>query len=98
MCLRRKKNDISIVLSGRFCLRDSKAEQRALQFLHIYCSNRNSYSSDPESNKQNPLDTIIIDLPFFRYKHTTSLKNVPSPAPSESLPNWYQDNSAALFV
>ena len=47
-----------------FRLRDSEAEQRALQSLHIYCSNVNSYCSAPESNKQNPPDTTI-DLPFF---------------------------------
>ena len=35
MCLRRKKKGKSKVLSGRFCLRDSEAEQRALQLLHI---------------------------------------------------------------
>ena len=54
MCFRRKKKGKSKVLSGRFYLFDSEAEQRALQVLHIYCSNVNSYSSSPESNKQNP--------------------------------------------
>ena len=34
----------SKVLSGGFCLRDSEAERRELQFLHIYCSNVNSCS------------------------------------------------------
>ena len=28
----------------------------------------------------------------------TSLKNLPSPAPSESLPHWFQGNFAAMFV
>ena len=54
-----------IVMSCRFCLFDSGAEQRALQFLHIYCSNVNSYSSAPESNKQNLLDRTIDLLIFF---------------------------------
>ena len=70
----------------------------ALQFLHIYCSNVNSYPSAPESNRQNTPDRTV-DLPFFfRYKDITSLKNVPSPAPSESLPYWFQGNFAAIFV
>ena len=64
MCLRRKKQGKSKVLSGEFCLRDSEAEQRSLQFLHIYCSNLNSYCSALESNKQNPPDRTM-DLPFF---------------------------------
>ena len=49
MSFRRKKKGKSKVLSGGFCLRHSKEEHRALQFLHIYCSNSNSYSSAPES-------------------------------------------------
>ena len=76
----------SRVLWGGFCLRDSEAEQKALQFLHIHCSNVNSYSSAPELDKQNPPDRTI-DLPFFsRYKHITSLKNHLSRAQGESLP------------
>ena len=40
-----------------------------------------------------------MDLPFFfRYKHITSPKSLPLPAPSESLPNWFQGNFAAVFV
>ena len=86
MSLRLKKKSKSKVLFGRFWLHHSEEEQRALQFLHIHCSNVNSYSSAPESNKQNPLDRTL-DLPFlFRYNHITSLKNVPSPVPRESLP------------
>ena len=51
-----------------------------------------------ESNKQNPRDRTL-DLPFFfRYKHIPSLKNLPSPAPNESLPYWFQGNFAASFV
>ena len=38
-----------IVLSGGFSLCDSEAGQRALQFLYIYSSNVNSYSSTSES-------------------------------------------------
>ena len=82
MSFRRKKKGKSKVLSIGVCLRHSGEEQRALQFLDIYCSNVNSYSSAPESNRPNPLDRTM-DLPiFFRYKHITSLENVPSPAPS----------------
>ena len=66
MCLGRKKKVKSKVLSRGFCLRDSEAEQRALKFLHIYCSNANSYSSAPESNRQNPqdrtMDNAVIGL------------------------------------
>ena len=77
---------------------DSETEQRALQFLHIYCSDVRSHSSAPESNKQNPRDRTL-DLPFFcRFKHIPSLKNLPSPAPNESLPYWFQGNFAASFV
>ena len=86
MCLRREKKGKSKVLSCEFCLRDSEAEQKALQFLLIYCSNVHSYSSAPESNRPN-LPDRTMDLPFFfRYKHLTSLKNVPLPTPIESLP------------
>ena len=98
MCFRRKTKGKSKVQCGGFFLRDSEVEQRALQFLHIYCSNVSSYSSAPESNRQN-LPDITMDLAFlFRYKHLTSLKNVPSPAPSKSLPYWFQGNFAAVFV
>ena len=98
MCLRRKKKGKCKVVSCGFCLRDSEAEQRALQFLNVYCSNVNSYSSVPESNEQN-LPDITIDLPFlFRYKHITSLETTLSPAPSESLPYWFQGNFTAVFV
>ena len=86
MCFRRKKKGKSRVLSGGFCLRDSAADQRVLQSLHIYCSNANSYALAPESNKQNPPNRTM-DLPFFfRYKQITSLKNLLSPTPSENLP------------
>ena len=78
MCFRRKKRGKSKVLSGRLCLRDSEAEQRTLQLLHIYCSNVESYFSAPESNKQNPPDRALYLPFFFRYKHMTSLKNLPS--------------------
>ena len=64
MYLKRKKNGKSKVLPGEFCLRDREAEQKASQFLHIFYSNVNSYSSAPESNKQNPPDRTL-DLPFF---------------------------------
>ena len=35
---------------------------------------------------------------FFRYKHVTSLKKVPSPVLRESLTYWFQGNFAAMFV
>ena len=98
MCLRRKKKGKSKVLSGGFCLRYSEAEKRVLQKLHICCSKVDSYSSAPQSNKQNPQDRTLDLSFFFRYKHITSLKNLPSPAPNESLPHWFQDNFAAISV
>ena len=74
MCLTRKKKGKSKALSGQFCLRYSEAEQTALQFLHIYCSNVNSCSSAPESNKQNRRGSTS-DLSFlFCYKHQIYLK------------------------
>ena len=58
----------------------------------------NSYSSAPESSKQNPPDRSL-DLPYsFHYEHINSLKNLPSPAPSESLPYWFQGYCVAMFV
>ena len=98
MCLKRKKKGNSKVLSRGFCLSDSETEQRALKFLHIYCSDVRSHSSAPESNKQNPRDRTLDLSIFFRYKHIPSLKNLPSPAPNESLPYWFQGNFAASFV
>ena len=66
--------------------------------MHICCSDVRSHSSAPESNDQNPRGGTL-DLPFFcRYKHIPSLKNLPSPAPNESLPYWFQGNFAASFV
>ena len=74
MCLIPKKKGKSKVLSRGFCLFDSEAEQR-VQCLCIYCANVNSYSSPPESTRQNSPDRAM-DLPFFfRCKHITSLKN-----------------------
>ena len=88
----------SKVLSCGFCPFDSDTKQRALQFLHIYCSDVRSHSAAPESNKQNPRDSTL-DLPiFFRYKHIPSLKNLPSFVPNESLPYWFYSNFAASFV
>ena len=92
MCSRRKKKCKSKVLSGGFCLRDSEAEQKAFQFLHIYCRHINKYSPTAESNKQNPPDTAL-DLPFFfRYKYIVFPRNIPSSAPSEKLPYWFRGN------
>ena len=80
------------------CLFDSEIEQRALQFLHRFCSDECSHSTVPESNKQNLRDRALDLSIFFRYKHMPSLKNLPSPAPNESLPYWFQGNFAASFV
>ena len=52
MCLQRKKKGKSKDSSRGFCIFDSETEQRALQFLHIHCSEERSHSSAPESNKQ----------------------------------------------
>ena len=98
MCLRRKKEGKSKVLSGKFYIRDLEAEQRALPFSHVYCSNVNSYSSPSESNRQNPPDRTM-DLSFFsRCKDITSLENLFSLEPSESLHYWFQSIFAAMFV
>ena len=62
-----------------------------MQKLYALCS-------VSESNKQNPRHRTL-DLPFFfRNKHIPSLKNLPLPAPNESLPYWFQRNFAASFV
>ena len=72
MSLRRNKKGKSKVLSGGFCVRDSEADQRALQLLHIYCSIANSYFAAPETNKKN-LPDRTLDLPFFfRHVHCAS--------------------------
>ena len=42
-------------------------------------------------------ETELLSI-FFRYKHTPSLKNLPSPAPNESSPCWFQGNFAASVV
>ena len=43
-------------------------------------------------------ETVTLDLPFFfRLKHITSLKNLPSAEPSESFTYWFLDNFVALF-
>ena len=65
--------------------------------MSIDTQNCNALCSVSESSKQNPRDRAL-DLPFlFRYKHMPSFKNLPSPAPSESLPYWFQGNFAASF-
>ena len=60
----------------------SRAEGIAVvAYLLLKCR---QFPSAPESNRQNPR-AGALDLPFFfRYKQITSLKNLPSPAPSES--------------
>ena len=65
MCLYRQKKGKSKVLSRGFCSFNSETEQRALQFLHIYCSDVRNHSSAPESNKQNPRDRTL-DLLFSK--------------------------------
>ena len=50
-------------------------------------------------NQINKIRETTLDLPiFFCYKHIPSLKNLPSPAPNESLLYWFQGNFAASFV
>ena len=62
------------------------------------CSNCNALCSVSESNKQNAPDRTL-DLPFFlHYKDITSLETLPSPAPNENLPKWFQGNFASSFV
>ena len=70
MCLRQNKKGKSKVMSGRLSLGDSEAEQRALQFLHSRCSDVNTYSSAPESNKRN-LPDRTTDLPFSTFVIST---------------------------
>ena len=66
MCFKQKKKGKSKVLSGGFCLRDSKVEQRSLQFLHIHRSNVNSYSSAPElDNKIHQTEVWIYPYSFI---------------------------------
>ena len=76
----------------------NKTEQRASYFWHIHCSDVRSHSTAPESNKKNPRDRTAHLPFFFRFKHISSLKNLPSPAPNDSLPYWFQGNFAALFA
>ena len=97
MCLYQKKKGKSIVLSRGFRLFDLETKQKASKFWHIYYLNVRSHSSAPESNKQNPQD-ITLDLPIYlRYKHTASLKDVPSPARNESLPYWFSGQLRGFF-
>ena len=69
-----------------------------ISFMYIYCSDVRSHSATPESNKQNPRDRTLDLSIFFRYKNIPFLKNLPLPAPNESLPYWFQGNFAASFV
>ena len=48
--------------------------------------NYNAFCAASESNKQNLLDRTA-DLPFFRYKHITSLENHLTLVQGETLPN-----------
>ena len=64
MCLKRKKGK-SIVLSRGFCSFDSETEQRVLIFWHYHYSDVRSYSSAPESNKQNPRERTLLYCPNF---------------------------------
>ena len=98
---------------GRFCntiasvalvLTSIQSDKRmqTKEILSSRISKQTKPQSCPEtskaSNKQNPRDRTL-GLPFFfRCKHITSLKNLPSPAPNESLPYWFRGNFAASFV
>ena len=94
--LRRKKKGKSKILSRGFCLRVQKPSREPYnsyifiaQMQLILCS----------SVKQTKSADRTMDKPFFfRYKHLTFLKNVQSPAPSESLTYWLQSNFAATSV
>ena len=88
----------SKVLSRGFCLFDLGAAEGLRTSEQEICKNCNSLCSASESNKQNPRDSTLYLPIFFRYKHITSLRNLPSPAPNESLPYWFQGNFAASFV
>ena len=69
-----------------------------LTFECYICKNCNAFCLASESRKQNP-PYRTLDLPFFFcHKHLTSLKNLPSAAPGESLPCWFQGNFAAMFA
>ena len=97
MCLRRKKKGKSKVLSG-VIQKPSRGHYNSCIFIaqsQTVTLQPNSYS---ESNKQSTQDRTL-DLPFFfRYKHPTSLKNLPSAAPSASYSYWFQGNFAAVFI
>ena len=89
MPLRRKEKNKPKILSPGFVYLIQKLS-RVHTILAFYCSNVNSYSSAPESNRPNPLDRTM-DLPFFfRYKHVTTLKHVTSPISNESLHYWFR--------
>ena len=98
MCLTRRKKGKCKVLSRGFCISDSEAEQRALQFLHIHCSSVNSYSSAPESNRQNQPNRTMDVLFFFQYIHITSRKNVPSPDQARVCRSGFRATLCAVFV
>ena len=98
MCLRRKKKGNSECLADFVYVIQKSSRGNYDSCAYSYCSNVNRYSSAPESNRPN-LPDRTSDFPFFfRLKHITSLKSLPLPAPSESLPYWFQGNSAAVFV
>ena len=60
--------------------------------------NCNALCSVSESNKQNLRDRTLDLALFFHCKHLSSLKSLPSPAPNESSPYWFQGKFAASFV
>ena len=87
----------------KFCLADfvyliQELRSVCVRLSNKYAKNRNALCSVSESKKQNPRDRTLDSSIFFHYKHIPSLKNLPSPAPNESLPYWFQGNFAASFV
>ena len=62
----------------------------------LICNNCNALCSASESRKK---IRQLLDLAFFfRCKHVTSFKTLPSLAPGESLPYWFQGNFAAMLA
>ena len=101
MCLGRKKKDKSRVLSGGICVRDSEAEQREQRHYKscIFIAQLQTVTLQLLNQINKIRETRTLDLPFFFcYKHPASLRNLPSAAPSESQPYWFQGNFAAVFV
>ena len=87
----RYKNNRKLSSVWRICF--YLIQELRSKYLHL--SNKCARIVMPSARLLHP----VIDLPFvFRHKLIASLKWVSSPAPSESLPYWFQGNFAAMFV